>query len=878
MNSINQDLQATHEILTLLEQSKRKSDEVLDQLPGIFAVVTAGASPGRVLKGNVSLSDHFHVGPEKVLNQHLSSLFRPEAWPIFLSHMTRIQELNGNQSIEFELSIRTGDEDLPYFWHLTQFSLREQDGRHLISVIGRDISVLRNTERNLAEIFANIPLGIFTIGKDKLIEKKYSSYLEVVLGTSDVAGKDLKSLLYSQIWEELKPAARESVIGIVECINGPSMLFDVHSGQFPEDVKISFNTKGETVERYLGVRVHPVLTDDIVHRLLVIVEDKTSIVRARLREEKMREMEEKSISIILQLKRCSSELLPLVMEETTGLIARLTEQLKTPVARDLAQTLHGIKGNVRVAGFTSLKSLVHEVESDLKLVDGPLRAADLGKVQRILSDWVEVQRLYQAISKTMDFSTPRGSDLDLNSESIEEVRLLFDKLTANYGKAQTFESAILIERIELALRSFSFVKAEQLRPILNSRVTETAQTVGKKAKLVFDSGDVRLAKSCKTALSEALMHTLNNCLAHGIETPEVRVQLGKSEEGVIKVTLTERFGEINCIVEDDGAGINVDRVKMIALKKGLINLDQSLSMKDEDARNLIFVPGFSTVEEITEVAGRGVGMDAIQAVVDQFFGKITVEPSSPCGTKITFSLRDSHENSTVRRIQPLADVLEGLRNSMFSMASDYGSLLQFDPVDLAAFDENGLIYCDALRVSLAITIYCVSLARRGSVMVSISERKDRFLEIVARLDNSKERHQAIPIPLEYDVPLSLCNDFITQHGGSINTLGEDQITITFGRILVKAELEVIHVHLNLPVGSMDDTQYWVKRITSVAQKLQLSIEVVVTQSTTLVPSWYLKAKSAVEVPEFTAIPTSERSIEIAFIIQVENKLGIKIKN
>ncbi len=874
MSTINHDLQATHQILTLLEQSKRKSDEILDQLPGVFAVICTGKSSGAVLKGNVALANLYGINRERVFNQNLGKLFRPETWEIFETYIKKISGSLDVPSLEFELAIRDDNEDRPYLWHLTRFALPDRSGDCLISVIGRDISELRKTERSLAEIFANIPIGIFTIGKNGKIEAKYSAYLEVIFGRTDIAGGDLLSLIFSQNWDELKPAARESVLGMQDCLNAPSMIFEVHKGQFPEDVRYTFNTGGEIVERYLGIRIHPVTTNDIVERLMVIIEDKTSIVRARLREEKMREMEEKSISIILQLKRCSPDVLPLLVEETALLTERLLTQLKNPKARDIANTLHGIKGNARVAGLNTFKEDVHHLESVLKTASDPLNEDHLSSIQRVLSDWTEIQRLYQAISQTKDIST-QGAEggIAIQAKEIEEIKKLFDRLIEIRGQDQSFQKALISERIQLALRAFSFIKAEDQKPILLTRVNETARTLGKKVALVLDSGDVRLDKSCNSGLSESLMHMINNSVAHGIEAPEERVQAGKPEEGTIHITLSERFGQVKCVIEDDGAGVNVEKLKKAAVKKGILTFDQSLLISDADARNLIFAPGFSTVEEVSEIAGRGVGMDAVQSVIEQFSGKIKVEPRAPYGTCITFTLRNSSESSLVRHLHPLANVLDGLQSSLQSMAADYGTSIDFSTGGMLASKAKGLIYCDAMRISMAITIYLVSQAHRGSVDVVISERKDGLLEVSAKMNTGKMRAHPAPISLDYDVPLGICDDFIAQHGGTVRATEKDFINLTFGRILDQEEIGVMVIHLNLP-GDQAKISSEQVRIMKVAEKLSIPVEIVITEKHSSEPQWRFGSNTG-GVWEFTAIPTSDKAMETAFILHIENNLGIK---
>ncbi len=168
-------------------------------------------------------------------------------------------------------------------------------------------------------------------------------------------------------------------------------------------------------------------------------------------------------------------------------------------------------------------------------------------------------------------------------------------------------------------------------------VRDISKMLGKEVELVMEGEDTELDKSILEKLEEPLIHIIRNSIDHGIEPPEERVRLGKPRKGVIKLKAYYQGDRIFIVVEDDGRGINIDKVKQKALERGLVSEDKLEKMTEKELLFLIFNPGFSTAERISEVSGRGVGMDVVANTVSSFRGTIDVESQRGKGTKITMS-------------------------------------------------------------------------------------------------------------------------------------------------------------------------------------------------------------------------------------------------
>jgi chemosensory pili system protein ChpA (sensor histidine kinase/response regulator) len=171
---------------------------------------------------------------------------------------------------------------------------------------------------------------------------------------------------------------------------------------------------------------------------------------------------------------------------------------------------------------------------------------------------------------------------------------------------------------------------------LHRIVRQTARDLGKKAELEIDGGQVELDRSVLERLAAPLEHLIRNALAHGIEDPAKRAAASKAESGRIAISLRQEANQIVIVMVDDGGGIDFERLQRKAVEKGLIGAGQVLA--DTERAQLIFLSGLSTAESVTELAGRGVGMDVVKTEISAIGGRIEVATQSGHGTTFTIYL------------------------------------------------------------------------------------------------------------------------------------------------------------------------------------------------------------------------------------------------
>ncbi|MCC6406795.1 MAG: chemotaxis protein CheA [Planctomycetes bacterium] len=169
-------------------------------------------------------------------------------------------------------------------------------------------------------------------------------------------------------------------------------------------------------------------------------------------------------------------------------------------------------------------------------------------------------------------------------------------------------------------------------------VRDLARQCGKEIRIEMEGKDTELDKTIIEAIKDPLTHIVRNSVDHGVEAPEVRAAKGKPREGVLFLRAFHEGGQVNIEIHDDGAGIDADRVKKKAIEKGLITAEQSARMSEREAINLIFLPGFSTAQRVSNVSGRGVGMDVVKTNIEKIGGQVDLQNHAGQGMTIKIKI------------------------------------------------------------------------------------------------------------------------------------------------------------------------------------------------------------------------------------------------
>jgi len=302
---------------------------------------------------------------------------------------------------------------------------------------------------------------------------------------------------------------------------------------------------------------------------------------------------------------------------------------------------------------------------------------DLDKVDRLVNLVGELVITQAMLSQRISECTQQGST---SAAAMGELEHLVREL----------------QEAVMAIRTQPVKSVFQRMPRL---VRETAAQTGKEVRLVLEGEATEVDKTVIERLGEPLTHMIRNAIDHGLETPEDRMAAGKPAEGTVKLSAEHRGGRIVIEVSDDGRGINRAKVRQKAVERGLIAANANLS--DEEIDNLIFLPGFSTANQVSNISGRGVGLDVVRRNIVDLGGRITIGSNAGKGSKFSLTLQltlavldgmiVAVKNQTF--VLPLSHIIESLlpKASDVKKFGSHGLLLNVRGVYVPLVSVGGLL-------------------------------------------------------------------------------------------------------------------------------------------------------------------------------------------
>ncbi len=317
----------------------------------------------------------------------------------------------------------------------------------------------------------------------------------------------------------------------------------------------------------------------------------------------------------------------------------------------------GTEESVRVS-TAKLDALMAQVgELLISHIAGEQRLRQVRDLAGDLADWeAEWRRLRPKYRKLLRQADASGAAI--RGDSLAKLRLemafLEPLLQENEERVHTLHTRVedLLRGYEADGRRMGHVTSDLQDSVRRTRmlpvsrvldafprvVRDLSRELGKDAALFIEGATTEVDRSVLEELRAPLSHLIRNAVDHGIETPDARVAAGKPREGWVKVSATQRGGNLVLEVADDGPGIDVDRVKASAVERGLLTPEAAEALTAREAIRLIFRPGVSSSSVVTEISGRGVGMDVVRETVERLRGMIDVETEPGAGTRFVLTL------------------------------------------------------------------------------------------------------------------------------------------------------------------------------------------------------------------------------------------------
>ena len=498
----------------------------------------------------------------------------------------------------------------------------------MIAKIQESAEQLKQKNLDIQTMLQNMPQGILTVTDGNVVHPEYSAHLATIFETHDIAGRSLMELVFAD------SSLGADSLAQIEAVSGACIGEDVMNFVFNEHLLVGEIEKNmaDGRKKVLDLNWSPITDEaDSIVRLMLCVRDVTEL-RKLAAEASSQKQELEIIGEILAVPQEKfHEFIAgsiRFIDENEQILLQHQDQNAEAIAQ-LFRNMHTIKGNARTYGLQHLTHVVHEAEHRYD----QLRQArpDIAWDHAMLvQELAEVKQMVERYAKINELSLGRKGP---GRRGGVERYLMVDK-------QQIQQTIQRLERVNTSNIHELVAVRDSVRKTLHLLGTEPVGTVlagvfeslpalarelGKEAPTVRieDNGYV-LRNQASGLIKNVFMHLVRNSVDHGLETPQERIALGKPAAGNIHMHLSVAEQHLKICLADDGRGLALGRIRKLVVEKGLIAASDAYSLRDEDIALQIFRPGFSTADKITQVSGRGVGMDAVNDFLKRENGRIEI--------------------------------------------------------------------------------------------------------------------------------------------------------------------------------------------------------------------------------------------------------------
>ncbi|MFH1076320.1 MAG: ATP-binding protein [Pseudomonadota bacterium] len=497
------------------------------------------------------------------------------------------------------------------------------------------------TKSMMRLLMDNIPIGVIELNELMTINPAYSSFAEKALGKKNLGGKNFFEVL--GISDDIRAKKQNSL----------SMFLDTLLRELLPEKDLAALNPFEELEVDHGdvqwIRLKYFLIkrgENRPNHLLCLIEDITEekklaaqIVRSQRENMQLKTIAENP-DLFLEFLSETKKILNAV--ENSANCLKLDSQIK-PIVNEMFRGVHTIKGVAASFGLSAI------AESSSKMEDflSPLREQAVVTKENMAM----IQESFNTLSKAFievvkdagkllgeDIFGDTGMSIRISVKALQNQIKRIKSIPLDYG--QDNETLIKIkDDIAQQLQRLTLVTARRGLARSLKLIPDLIKRLGKEVIFNFEGEETLIDIEVAAELNTPLIHIIRNALDHGIESPEQRIESGKNEAGTISLNVIQDNGKLRLRIADDGAGLDPIKLKNIALSKGFISQEEYNRLTPQECCELIFKPGFSTADQITEVSGRGVGMDAVLASIkEQLKGDIIISSEVGKGTEFIITV------------------------------------------------------------------------------------------------------------------------------------------------------------------------------------------------------------------------------------------------
>lgn len=472
--------------------------------------------------------------------------------------------------------------------------------------------------------------GFLSFGDNFIVDEGYSHECEVIFGRK-IEGENITSLLFQNNQKTIKT--------------------------FIKSIKMAMETEDDFKQKMLVGLLPEELTLDLrvlelkyrlIHnsKVMLII---TDVTRSKQLEEQIRE-EQLRLKFIVTSVMNRSEFLEIIKSYELFYQKELKAVLESGLETDkklsdIYRKVHTFKGLFSQLDFITIPKALHEFENRLL----KSKESEDNNEENIYEAYMESGCMEAFLNDIETVKNILGNDfliqkssISVDEEKIYKLEKLVDVINDYAFKT---EDPSVLEAINI-IGTMRYVNFKSLIEPHASYTLKLAKKLDKNIEpLKIEGDDIMVDPTKYLSFTSSLIHVFRNAVDHGIESPDERVELGKKEAGTISCKITSKDGYIILHIEDDGRGIDLEAVKSMAVKKGLVLKDQIEEIYDKDLIRLILTEHFSTKENADSISGRGIGLSTVMNELEKINGYVNIISKSGKGTEFVFKIAEEHRNS-----------------------------------------------------------------------------------------------------------------------------------------------------------------------------------------------------------------------------------------
>ncbi|WP_141734032.1 7TM diverse intracellular signaling domain-containing protein [Oligoflexus tunisiensis] len=480
--------------------------------------------------------------------------------------------------------------------------------------------------RDIRSMMGSIRLGIFSIvGQNLVIDNEYSRQLEEILHEENLQGKPALGLIFRHSDASTDQMAMLQS-ALCSALGDDVIAFDSNAHCFLREIKVHHPGLGEQI---LELEWNPIVNkQNMTEKVLVVVKDVTEVRRS----EEQNERQKLDVQYMTELVALPADRVERFFKLADALIEenkRLVQGAKSgslDVVRILFINIHTLKGTSRAFCFKDLSDLTHRAEQVLADIRQGRRAwdteqlmADLDRIQTLLQTYLSINT--QKLNRTAG----HPANLMIARSELKARLDLLEKIAHSSHPDEIYEGILQIRNFFVSLL---YCDIREFLEEFRKPIEKLAHDLKKEnPEFVLHLDEVYLSDEVTDVLRNILMHSIRNSLDHGIEAPDERLSQQKSARGRLEVSARIHKERLILTIKDDGRGLALRKIEHLAVIKGLIPERHDLDVMA--IANLVFHSGFTTTTSVTDISGRGVGMDAIRSYLEKIGGSIAIHLMDP---------------------------------------------------------------------------------------------------------------------------------------------------------------------------------------------------------------------------------------------------------